>query len=296
MRLIRLNPKRVVNSQQINGRGLRRIDYGNLSEPEYVTVFGVPFTYLPVEDTGLPPTPPVPKTKIEPIAERSALEIRWPHVLRVDYKLNYFLELDWEKLKPLELSTDDARTVVEVAPVIDGKPDLTRLTELDLMKLGEERRFQTLKLQAAVRLRDLFKENWEGDPASHVGQLLKIIDEFIGSEKLVAKIPKFKHAELLKRIVISLNLQKIVDHIGQFIKSSSSEDPVAIFDTVRPVRSTATAFVWYTSKPTQPVQKSQISHVVADSKWEGSMAFEFERDRIQGLLSCSNSNAILPSH
>ena len=271
--------------EQVIGRGLRRIDYGNLSEPEYVTVFGVPFTYLPVEDTGKPPTPPVPKTKIEPIAERATLEIRWPHVLRVDYKLNYFLELDWNKLKPLELSTEDARTVVEVAPVIDGKPDLTRLTELDLMKFGEEKRFQTLKLQAAVRLRERFKENWEGNPASHVSQLLKIIDEFIASDKLVAKVPKFEHAELLKRIVISLNLQKIVDHLGQFIKSSSSEDPVAIFDTVRPVRSTATAFVWYTSKPAQPVKKSQISHVVADSKWEGSMAFEFERDRIPGLVS-----------
>ncbi|MDP2705497.1 MAG: DEAD/DEAH box helicase family protein [bacterium] len=276
--------------EQVIGRGLRRIDYGNLSEPEYVTVFGVPFTYLPVEDTGKPPKPPVPKTKIEPIAERATLEIRWPHVLRVDYKLNYFLELDWNKLKPLELSTEDARTVVEVAPVIDGKPDLTRLTELDLMKFGEEKRFQTLKLQAAVRLRERFKENWEGNPASHVSQLLKIIDEFIASEKLVAKVPQFEHAELLKRIVISLNLQKIVDHLGQFIKSSSSEDPVAIFDTVRPVRSTASAFVWYTSKPTQPVKKSQISHVVADSKWEGSMAFEFERDRIPGLVSWAKND------
>ncbi len=271
--------------EQVIGRGLRRIDYDNLSEPEYVTVFGVPFTYLPVEDTGKPPTPPVPKTKIEPIAERAALEIRWPHILRVDYKLNYFLELDWNKLKPLELSTEDARTVVEVAPVIDGEPDLTRLTEIDLMKFGEERRFQTLKLQAAVRLREQFKENWEGDPGSHIGQLLKVIDEFIESDKLIVKVPKFEHTELLKRIVISLNLQKIVGHIGQFIKSSSSEDPVAIFDSVRPVRSTATAFVWYTSKPTQPVKKSQISHVVADSKWEGSIAFEFERDRIPGLVS-----------
>ncbi len=271
--------------EQVIGRGLRRIDYGNLSEPEYVTVFGVPFTYLPVEDTGNPPVPPVPKTKIEPVAERGALEIRWPHVLRVDYRLNYFLELDWNKLKPLELSTEDARTVVEIAPVIDGKPDLTRLTELDLMKLGEEKRFQTLKLQAAVRLRERFKENWEGDPASHVSQLLKIIDEFIVSEKLVAKVPKFKHTELLKRIVISLNLQRIVEHLGQFIKSSSSEDPVAIFDTVRPIRSTATAFVWYTSRPTQPVKKSQISHIVVDSKWEGSFAFEFERNRIPGLVS-----------
>ena len=251
--------------EQVIGRGLRRLDYGNLSEPEYVTVFGVPFAYLPVEDTGMPPKPQAPKTKIGPIAERTALEIRWPHVLRVDYKLNYFLELDWNKLTPLELSTEDARTVVEVAPVIDGNPDITRMTELDLMKFGEEKRFQTLKLQAAVRLRERFKEIWTGDPSSHISQLLKIIEEFIASEKLILKVPKFAHTELFKRIVISINLQKIVEHLGQFIKSSSSEEPVAIFDTVRPVRSTATAFVWYTSKPTQPVQKSQINHIIAST-------------------------------
>lgn len=276
--------------EQVIGRGLRRISYENLSEPEYVTVFGVPFTYLPVEDTPGPPKPPIAKTKIEPIADRSSLAIRWPHVLRVDYKLSYFLELEWDKLKPLELSTEDARTVVEVAPVIDGNPDLTRLKELDLMKLGEDKRFQTLKLQAAVRLRERFKENWEGDPASHVSQLLKIIDQFVDSDKLMVKVPKFQHTELLKRIVISLSLQKIVDHIGQFIKSSSSEDPVAIFDSVRPVRSTATAPVWYTSKPTQPVKKSQISHVVTDSKWEGSLAFELERNRIAKLKSWAKND------
>ena len=276
--------------EQVIGRGLRRLDYGNLSEQEYITVFGVPFAYLPVEDTGMPPTPPAPKTKIGPIAERTALEIRWPHVLRVDYKLNSFLELDWNKLNPLELSTEDARTVVEVAPVIDGKPDITRMTELDLMPFGEEKRFQTLKLQAAVRLRERFKKIWEGDPSSHISQLLKIIDDFIASEKLILKVPKFAHTELFKRILISINLQKIVEHLGQFIKSSSSEEPVAIFDNVRPVRSTATAFVWYTSKPTQPVQKSQISHIVADSKWEGSLAFEFERDRIQGLVSWAKND------
>lgn len=226
-----------------------------------------------------------PKTKIEPKHDRTALEIKWPHVLRVDYKLNYFLDIDWDKLKPLKLSTDDARTVVEIAPVIDGKPDLTRLSELQLLKFAEDKRFQSLKLQAAVRLRERFKEHWDGDPGSHVSQLLKLVDRFIESDKLLMKLPDFEHTELLRRIVIALNIQKIVDHVGQFIKSSSTEDPIAIFDSVRPVRSTATSFAWYTSKSTQPVQRSQISHVVVDSKWEGSLAFEFERDRINGLVS-----------
>ena len=53
---------------------------------------------------------------------------------------------------------------------------------------------------------------------------------------------------------------------------------------MRPVRSTATSITWYTTKPTQPIQKSQISHIVTDSGWE-KVGFEFERNRIQGIVS-----------
>ena len=89
----------------------------------------------------------------------------------------------------------------------------------------------------------------------------------------------------LKNIIIALNIQAIVNHIGNFIRSSSKDAPLAILDPVRPKRSTSTAMTWYTSKKTQPVNKSQISHIVADSGWEGSLAFELERNRIPNLVS-----------
>ena len=57
--------------EQVVGRGLRRTSYDvnpvtGLFEPEYVNVFGVPFTFLPHEgrEDG-PPPPPKPKTTIE---------------------------------------------------------------------------------------------------------------------------------------------------------------------------------------------------------------------------------------
>ena len=106
--------------EQVIGRGLRRICYDvnekGRYDPEYVTVFGVPFTFLPVEQEEGTTRTEKPKTKIEPIPERKELKIEWPHVLRVDYKLNYFLDLDWERLEKLTLSPEDAPTIVEVAP------------------------------------------------------------------------------------------------------------------------------------------------------------------------------------
>jgi len=275
--------------EQVVGRGLRRISYDvneetGLYEAEYVTVFGVPFTFLPVEQKAGPPRPEPPKTRIEPVQERKEREIKWPHVVKVAYKLNYFLDVDFTKLDKLTLSPDDAPTIVEVAPVIDGKPKFDQISEIDLKRLAEGSRLQTAKLQAAVRLQEQFGANWEGDAGSHMGQLVRIIDEFLGSDKIVFKIPQFEGTEELKRIVTVLNLQKIVNHIGNFIRSSSKESPTAILDPVRPVRSTATAPVWYTSKPTQPINKSQISHIVIDSGWE-KIGIEFERERIPNLFS-----------
>ena len=279
--------------EQVVGRGLRRISYDvnpdGLYEPEYVTVFGVPFTFLPVEQQPGKPKGEKPKTKIEPILERKDKEIKWPHVVRIDYKLNYFLDLDWSKLKKLVLSPEDAPTIVEVAPVIEGKPKFDQISELNLKKLAEEHRLQQAKLQAAVRLQEQFGSNWEGDPGSHIGQLIQIIDQFLESDKIEYKLPLFYGTGDLKRIVIALNLQKIINHIGNFIKSSSKEAPAAILDAVRPTRSTATSATWYTTKPTQPIQKSQISHIVIDSGWE-KIGIEFERDRIPGLVSWAKND------
>ncbi|MBI4377525.1 MAG: DEAD/DEAH box helicase family protein [Nitrospinae bacterium] len=275
--------------EQVIGRGLRRISYDVNEETkrydaEYVTVFGVPFTFLPVEQEEGTTKTEKPKTKIEPIPERKELKIKWPHVLRVEYKLNYFLDLDWERLESLTLSPEDAPTIVEVAPVIDGKPKFDQLSEIDLDRLAEEHRLQKIKLQSAVRLHEQFGKNWEGDPGSHISQMMQIFDEFLVSSKLDIKVPIFAGTEKLRNIVIALNSQKIVNHIGNFIRSSSKEAPALILDPVRPVRSTATAMTWWTSKPTQPVKKSQISHIVIDSGWE-KVGLEFERNRIPGLIS-----------
>ncbi|MBI4128322.1 MAG: hypothetical protein HY459_04640 [Parcubacteria group bacterium] len=280
--------------EQVIGRGLRRLSYElnaetGMFDPEYVTVFGVPFTYLPVEQQSGKVKPEAPKTKIQPLEDRKSFEVRWPHVLRVEYKLSYLLDLDWDKLNTLTLSPQDAPTVVEVAPVIDGKPDYKKINEVDLKRLAESNRLQSMKLRAAALLHKKFEGTWPGDPGSHVSQIVDIIEKFITSGKLQLKIPMFENTALLEQVVLALNMQKITEHVAGFIRSSSNEEPMAVFDSVRPVRSTATAPTWYTSKPVQPTKKSQISHIVMDSRWE-ALASEFDRERIPGLVSWAKND------
>src|SRR5215472_8268197 len=70
--------------EQVVGRGLRRTAYElntfGLFEPEYVNIFGVPFTFLPHESpAGAIPAPPKPKTPIEPDPAKASYEISWPN-------------------------------------------------------------------------------------------------------------------------------------------------------------------------------------------------------------------------
>lgn len=279
--------------EQVIGRGLRRQSYDvnpetGMLEAEYVTVFGVPFTYLPVEGEDKP-VEEKPKIEIRPLPERKDLEIRWPHVIRVEYKLSYHLDLDWAKLTTLELRSDETPTIVELAPTIDGHPDFSKISRPDLEKLAAKERLASIVLKQAALLREQFKKSWAGDAGSHISQLKDLIDQFLASDKLKMKIPS-KDADLWRSITIALNMQKIVSHLSQFIRASSEEGPVAVLDPVRPIRSTATSATWRTSKPCQPVQKSQISHIVVDSQFEAQTAFEFERDRIPGLVAWAKND------
>ena len=128
--------------EQVVGRGLRRTSYEvnpdtKLFEPEYVNVFGVPFTFLPHEggENG-PPPPPKPKTAIEPVAEKAAFEISWPNVVRIDHCYRPRLSLDWERVRPLELDAARTARFADMAPIVDGKPDVTKIDSIDLENLA----------------------------------------------------------------------------------------------------------------------------------------------------------------
>src|SRR5438270_9016220 len=117
--------------EQVVGRGLRRTSYDvdpktQLFQPEYVNIFGVPFTFLPHEGgADAPPPPPASgKTRIEPMPERRAqYEIAWPNVIRIDHEYKPLLNLDMKKLRPLVLDVYKTPNIAELAPMIDGKPD-----------------------------------------------------------------------------------------------------------------------------------------------------------------------------
>src|SRR5215218_7240201 len=270
--------------EQVVGRGLRRTSYevnpeSGLFEPEYVNIFGVPFTFLPHEGgDGPPKRPQPPKTRIEPDPEKAEFEISWPNVLRIDHEYRPQLSLDLSKVFPLELNAYETATLAEMAPVIDGKPDVTRISEIDLLELARKFRMQRIAFEAARDVYDNMKPTWKGNKEYLLAQLIALTERFIANDRIRITPALFAEDDLRRRLVLTLNMSKLVQHLWEAIRFENASRLVPIFDTERPIRSTADMRTWYTSKPTGPTQKSHINQCVYDSTWEEKAAFELDRD------------------
>ncbi len=99
-----------------------------------MNIFGVSFTFLPHEGgDGTPPPPPAPRTCVEPLPDKRQCEIRWPNIVRIDHVYRPRLALNLDKVQELELKPEEPPTLAEMAPVVEGEPDFTKLTKIDLV-------------------------------------------------------------------------------------------------------------------------------------------------------------------
>lgn len=270
--------------EQVVGRGLRRTAYEvdqdtGLFKAEYVNIFGVPFTFLPHESAeGVIPEPPKPKTAIEPVMDKAAFEISWPNVIRIDRIYHPHLSLDWQKVKPLELDASRTAQLVELAPIVEGKPDVTKIGAIDLENLAKEFRTQRIIFETARDVYDLMQANWQGGKTFLLGQLVRLVEQFIRSDRISITPTLFFQDDLKRRLIITLNMTKVVQHIWEAIRFENTEKLEPVFDRDHPIRSTGDMGTWYTGKPCEPTVKSHINFCVFDSAWEASESFELDHN------------------
>ena len=269
--------------EQVVGRGLRRTSYETESDgrfqAEYVNIFGVPFTFLPHEGGGdqPPPPPPAPKTRVEALPQRKGYEIVWPNVIRIDHEYRPTLTLNLAKAKPLVLDAYETPTLAELAPVIEGKPDITRLSEINLKELAERFRLQKIVFSAAGDIYEQMKGTWKGSKEYLLAQVIRLVEQYIDSDKLRIDPPLFNQDGMRRRLIITLHMSTVAEHLKQEIHFGNTEALVPIFDTEKPIRSTGDMLPWYTGKACEHTNHSHINMAVFDSRWEASEAFELDR-------------------
>ena len=262
--------------EQVVGRGLRRVSYDfdddGMLAPEYVNIFGVPFSFIPHEGGVSVPRPPKAKVIIEPTIEKKDYKIEFPNILRVDKVFKSSLILDYANVKPIVIDPSNTITLAEMGGVIESDVTPAALSEVDLKKFADTYRTQSVIFKVATRVFGIEKSNWRGNEYDFLSQLFKLTEEFIKSDKILIKTDLFSQDPVRRKILITLNLSRIIQHFLEAITRDNANVLTPVFDKEKPIRSTSDMPTWYTSKPNEWHEKSHINHTVFDSTWEANNA------------------------
>lgn len=262
--------------EQVVGRGLRRISYefdeNLMLEPEYVNIFGVPFSFIPHEGGPVEPRPPRPKFLIEPTNEKIEYKFTFPNVLRIDTIYKSSLKIDYDEIKPIVIDPENTITEVELGGVIANSITPAAMSDIDIKKFTERYRMQSVIFRVATNIFGMEKQNWKGNQYDFLSQLLKLTEEFLASDKIHITSNLFNQDKVRRNILLTLNISRIIQHFWVAIKDQNAEILSPVFDAERPIRSTSDMPSWYTSKPNSWHEKSHINYTVFDSTWEANNA------------------------
>ena len=270
--------------EQVVGRGLRRTSYdivNNFFEPEYVNVFGVPFTFLPHEDAGSGGSiSHTNTTEIKVLEERNEFRITWPNILRLEYVSGQKLSLDVEKIKDMELNAGDTRINVEVAPILNGKANLAMCSDIDLENAYKSFRLQRIIFQTASKVFDEMSASWKEKAQKMLllGQIIKLVQEYLSSRRIKINPPLFEINQERRKILYAMNMDKIIKNLWDSIQNENSETIIPVYDTFKRTRSTGDMPRWWTSKPNEITRKSHINRCVFDSTWEATEAYRLDQN------------------
>ena len=269
--------------EQVIGRGLRRASYEinektKLFDPEYVNVFGVPFSFLPHEEgTGGTSTSEL-KTIIAPKDAKKQFAMSWPNVIRVDRTYKPELSIDLGKVKALALDTANTIEIAEIAPTVNNRPDVSKIKDIDIEKLVKKLRKQTLIFKAAQTVWNDMKPNWQAPTVVLMAELVRLAEQFLNSDRIQITPALFNQDTKRRHLVITLNMSKVIRHFWEAIKFNNTQKTAIVLDDNFPIRSTGDMRPWRTGKPYGPTKKSHINYCVYDSAWESSEAFELDRN------------------
>jgi type III restriction enzyme len=269
--------------EQVVGRGLRRLNYDDFSEPEYVDVYGVPFEVIPVKKKPLSRTE-VQKvsTLVRALPERKHLEITFPRVEGYILDVRSRIRLNLDGVPFLQIGGEDPTEVI-VKPAVGyriGRPDrLGPGPEVvhDRNPFHREKRLQATVYEIAAELTRRLKEKREEWSARHIlfPQVLAAVWRYL-EERVVGvdlDVP-------LEEIALLKYKQRIIERLTEAIEpdTEAGEPPILpIIERFRPLGSTSEV-LFRTVRPCVGTTKSHISHVVLDApQWEHSVAYQLER-------------------
>jgi type III restriction enzyme len=147
-----------------------------------------------------------------------------------------------------------------------------------LEALAREFRTQKIIFETARDVYENMQQDWKGSREALLAQVVRLVEQFIRSDRIAIVPGLFEQDDLKRRLLITLNMTKVVQHIWGAIRADNTEKLEPVFDRDRPIRSTGDMGTWYTGKPCVPADRSHINFCVFDSAWEATEAYELDRN------------------
>lgn len=259
--------------EQVVGRGLRRRSYAlngeGRFEPEYASIYGIPFAFIPTDKDVPDPLPKPPATWVHTVEDREQYRITFP---KVD---GYRFEVPDEELW---IDGDAARRFIigpSTVPTWTESAGIAGASELDA---GDTRppRPQELAYEIAKRLlagQLRTQNNDDGDRRPWLfPQVARLCKDWI--ERFVV----VEEGYSLSSLRLAEAQASLADHVYQSLTSVSGDRRPRIRPILRtfdPVGSTGEVD-FESRKAVVETFRSEVSHVVLDGKggntWEAELA------------------------
>jgi type III restriction enzyme len=251
--------------EQVVGRGLRRYSYDDMSVPEYVDVYGIPFQAFPVkgERRGSPAKPPVKQTLVQALRERAGLELRFPRVVGYISDARFRVTADVDSMPRIEIDPTNDPYWVKM-----GERGVGHGIVHQRRAFHDAHRLQRTVFEIAAKITDDLKF---GDPEGRrimFPQVAKLVRRYVAERVSVRGDGVIEEIALphYRRLVESRLIEGIRPADGD------GEQPLLpVLDDLAPSGSTQ-IMPFMTTKPCERTVRSHLSHAVVDSGWERTVA------------------------
>lgn len=252
--------------EQVVGRGLRRTNYDDLTEAEYVDVYGIPFQAIPVQEVkaNSPKLPPTVRT-VRALDDRAALEITFPRVTGYLSDIREHVTADIASLPMLKLTpTVEPTRVTAEAPTgqIGYIQSVSPSVVQDRKQYYHVHRLQSTTFAIAAKIVKDFHQ--DANRQQLFPQVLRLVQEYVAT-----RVDLSDEAEI-EDVALAQYQAEIAERVRTALRAVTPSGQPPILPVLDSYRATGTSadVLFTTTRQIWPTTKSHVSHVVLESSWE----------------------------
>lgn len=305
--------------EQVVGRGLRRMDYNpdpktGLLTPEYVDIFGVPFSLIPFkgrQPQGGKSPDELPKHEVMALPERRGFEIRFPVVEGYVVQLTRNrLKCDVQAAEPTRLDPWITPTAAFIRPQVGyqiGHPGTHAgfgFQTVDRSEYYASTHQQAIEFEIAREIVNRLIEttdaaNARNDTNGSPGASSRTLLGSGGRAALFPQVLDFVQEYVRDRVELrgldarEIGLQMYAEQIaGRLFDAITPDDArgepplLPRLNRYRPISSTSSVH-FKTVRPVQPTLASHLNYVACHTNsWEQAAMFRIEQAAKDGVVEC----------